>query len=64
MSCTGLEGLLHAWDVFEEGAASNSLNELSKTLSEVIGKTVRLETSIDVEQMKKAIQATKQYLGE
>ncbi|XP_053396013.1 uncharacterized protein LOC128556118 [Mercenaria mercenaria] len=63
MTCTGVEGLQHAWEVFEEEAASNSINNLSKALTDAVGKPVRVETAIDMEQMKKAIQLTKAQLG-
>ncbi|XP_053384937.1 uncharacterized protein LOC123536972 [Mercenaria mercenaria] len=62
MTCRGVEGLQHALDVFEGDAASNSLNDLAKTLSEEVGKPVIIETSIDIEEMQKAIQTTKQQI--
>lgn len=55
LSCRGVDGLVHALEVFEEGKTVNSINELSNALSDAVGKPVTLHTSIDMNQMRKAI---------
>jgi hypothetical protein len=63
MSCSGINGLLHALEVFAEGKAANSLNELSKALSKAVGKPVKLHTSMDMDQIKNAVQSIHDQLG-
>ncbi|XP_053372564.1 uncharacterized protein LOC123561140 isoform X2 [Mercenaria mercenaria] len=55
MQCTGVEGLVNAWDVFEEDAGYDSLNNLSSALSKAVGQSVKLTTDIDTKSFKEAI---------
>lgn len=48
VSCNGAKGMEHVLSLFENGSACNSLNGLSAALSDIVGKPVRLDSSIAV----------------
>ncbi|XP_053389515.1 uncharacterized protein LOC128552493 [Mercenaria mercenaria] len=56
LECSGTVGVRNAFQMFENGESTNTLNKLSEALSHTVGEKVELHTGIDIDKLEDDIE--------